>query len=69
MNNKKQSAITTQKNIYSIEQDDDPYCASFTNYIFLAEDAAIVFAKKNCSDVRRIAKWEYDESLRCYKKL
>ena len=58
---------TTQKNLYSIEQMDDPYCASFTDYVCLTKEVAMALAKI-CPDVKRIAKWEYDESLQCYKK-
>ncbi len=56
-----------QKVFYSIEQVDDPFCASFTDYVFLTKESAMTFAK-TCPDVRCIAKWEYDESLQCYKK-
>ena len=56
-----------QKFIYSIEQDDDPYCEAYTDYVFLTKETAIKFAK-TCPNVRRIAIWEYNESLQCYQK-
>lgn len=55
------------KVLYSIEQYDDPYCATYTNYVFLTKEDATEFSKR-CEYFCCIARWEYDERLHCYKK-